>query len=395
MKVIKKRVASRNPKVQMLTLELLGQAVEACGLPLHTQVSSKDSIVILSSLVKNRETDAEVKARLTALVQRWGVKFQDSQDILPGFSELYNSLRQAGVSFGQAEAVRSEPLPQAVNLRPIAPASTSTSQRLPSQKLEKLKSDLNVVRENVKVTNEMIDASEPGPAASRNEVLTELTNTLKAMQGKLAKLIESVGDDELVGLGIAVKDEVDAALGKYQELKEGRRAPAKPPVRQAQPASFLDMDLELPSGPKPAPVERPREPPPSNSLPFDIFGSSPAPAPVRATVPDTITFPSPQVPTRFTESRPVPAPSFEAVFAPPPAQPIYQAPPPQTTYSSFQSAPAPAAYSTAPAYGPPLQAPPQPVVHQPRVKHNMGEGMEEGKKSENKPKDLFDDLVQL
>jgi hypothetical protein len=25
----------------------------------------------------------------------------------------------------------------------------------------------------------------------------------------------------------------------------------------------------------------------------------------------------------------------------------------------------------------------------------MGEGMEEGKKAENKPKDLFDDLVQL
>ena len=387
MKVIKKRVASRNPKVQLLTLELLGQAVEVCGLPLHTQVSSKDSIVILSSLVKNRETDAEVKARLTALVQRWGVKFQDSQDILPGFSELYNSLRQAGVSFGQAESARPEPLPQVANLRPIAPSATSSSQRLPSQKLEKLKSDLNVVRENVKVTNEMIEASEPGPAVARNEVLTELTNTLRAMQGKLAKLIESVGDEELVGLGIAVKDEVDAALGKYEELKEGRKLQAKQPTRQQAQPSFLDMDLELPSGPKPAPVERPREPP-SNSLPFDIFGSSPAPAPARPAVPDHLVFPSSQVPNRAPESRP--APAFDAVFAPPPAQPQYQSPP---AYSGFPPATG-LAHNPVPRYEAPMQAPEQPVVHQPRIKHNMGEG-EEAKKAENKPKDFFDDLVQL
>lgn len=383
MKVIKKRVASRNPRVQLLTLELLGQAVEMCGLPLHTQVSSKDSIVILSSLVKNRETDGEVKTRLTALVQRWGVKFQDSQDILPGFSELYNSLRQAGVSFGQAEPVRPEPLPQVTNLRPIAPSSTSSSQRLPSQKLEKLKSDLNVVRENVKVTNEMIEASEPGPAVARNEVLTELTNTLRAMQGKLAKLIESVGDDELVGLGIAVKDEVDAALGKYEELKSGRKQPVK---QQAQP-SFLDMDLELPPGPKPVPVEKPREPPPSNSLPFDIFGS--APAPVHPTVPNSMVFPP--VPPKVPESRPVQAPAFDAVFAPPPAQPLYQSPQPPT-YSGFPPTTG-VGYSPAPGYGTPSQ-PQQPVVHQPRIKHNMGEG-EEAKKTEDKPKDFFDDLVQL
>lgn len=403
MKVIKKKVASRNPRVQLLTLELLGQAVETCGLPLHTQVSSKDSIVILSSLVKNRETDPEVKSKLISLVQRWGVKFQDSQDILPGFSELYNSLRQAGVPFsGVAEVPRpvAEPMPQA----PIRPLASSTPSRIPPQKLTKLKADLGVVRDNVKLTNEMMDASEPGPALTQNEVLSELVNTLRAMQGKLGKLIESVGDEELVGLGIQVKDEVDDALRRYQELREGRKTQGKP--QAAKQMSMLDMDLELPpSAPQTVQVEKPREVAPvsSNPLPFDIFGSTPPP-PLRPMQSDPLVFGAPQVPAFPTDMH---STAFPAAF--PPAQPVaYTAPP--AVPQSYPAAPVQPVYVAAPVqpvYAPPpaqqvsYTAPAQPVQkptypQEPRIKHNMMKGAEENKSADSgKPKDLFDDLVQL
>ena len=59
MMLIRKRIMSKNPKTVYLCLELLEVAANACELNFHTQIASKDFMVVISSLV-SKEIDKMV-----------------------------------------------------------------------------------------------------------------------------------------------------------------------------------------------------------------------------------------------------------------------------------------------------------------------------------------------
>ena len=46
---------SKNPKTLFLTLELLEVASNACELPFHTQVASKDFLMLISALAAREQ----------------------------------------------------------------------------------------------------------------------------------------------------------------------------------------------------------------------------------------------------------------------------------------------------------------------------------------------------
>ena len=55
--IFKKRIQTRNTRIQELTLELLEAATNSCGLPLITQVSTRDFIQILDSMIKDKSVN--------------------------------------------------------------------------------------------------------------------------------------------------------------------------------------------------------------------------------------------------------------------------------------------------------------------------------------------------
>ena len=61
---LKKRITSKNPKVQFLTLELLEFLVNNTSFSFHLQVASKDFLDILSQLYRNPDTDNGVGEKL-------------------------------------------------------------------------------------------------------------------------------------------------------------------------------------------------------------------------------------------------------------------------------------------------------------------------------------------
>jgi len=69
-----------------------------CNLPLHNQVSSKDFITFLLTLLKTKDSP-EVQFKILILIKRWGIRFENKKDILPNFFETYNSLKNSGVIF--------------------------------------------------------------------------------------------------------------------------------------------------------------------------------------------------------------------------------------------------------------------------------------------------------
>lgn len=67
-------------------------------LPIHTQISSKDFITFMLTLLKTKDSP-EVQFKILTLIKKWGVRFENKRDILPNFYETYNSLMKNGVVF--------------------------------------------------------------------------------------------------------------------------------------------------------------------------------------------------------------------------------------------------------------------------------------------------------
>ena len=83
---------------QLIALDLLDYVVVECGLPLHTQISSKDFITFMLTLLKTKDSP-DVQFKILILIKKWGIRFENKRDVLPNFYETYNSLKINRVVF--------------------------------------------------------------------------------------------------------------------------------------------------------------------------------------------------------------------------------------------------------------------------------------------------------
>jgi len=73
------------------------------------------------------------------------------------------------------------------------------------RKYQKLIADMNLVKGNINLTNEIIDGMAPG---KKNETLTDLINTLTAMEPKLFALIGQVENEDVMNTCLLVNDDL-------------------------------------------------------------------------------------------------------------------------------------------------------------------------------------------
>lgn len=206
--LFKKRIVARNPKIQILTLDLLDYLVSQLSLPFHTQIASKDFLLTLSQLYKSRDVDNQVKSRLKDLLTIWYRRFAESKDILPGFYDIYQQLKLGG----EIERVP-ESQPSHFNV-----VGKDSPKKLPESKAEKLKTDLKVVRENINLANDMMRSREN----LNNETLAELINTLRVMETKILSLVERLEDAEVLEICLLVKDDLQDCLQQYEKFKSNK-----------------------------------------------------------------------------------------------------------------------------------------------------------------------------
>jgi len=205
---------NHNPKIQLLTLELLSRAMDSCGFQVHTQVFSKDFISLFISLLKAQGTDNDVKQRLEGLVGKWGERYRGLYGTIPGFLELLEAGNRP-YSEVQLRSYGSE----AEDSRP-----RSVSSVLPTSRLAKLRGDLEVVREHINLANEMIAVGSP---EEPNEALDEVIETLKEMRVRLVKVAEVMEKEEMIGSeGARGRQLVDETLERYTAWKKGHLAKA-------------------------------------------------------------------------------------------------------------------------------------------------------------------------
>lgn len=95
---MKNKLRDINQETQLLALDFLDYSMDDGKMPLWTQVSSKDFLSSLVNLLKTRDAP-EVNERILFLIEKWGKKFEKYKTIIPGFSDIYNHLKDSGIQF--------------------------------------------------------------------------------------------------------------------------------------------------------------------------------------------------------------------------------------------------------------------------------------------------------
>lgn len=73
------------------------------------------------------------------------------------------------------------------------------------RKYQKLVGDMNLVKGNINLTNEIIDGLQPG---EKSETLIDLVNTLTSMEPKLMNLIGQIENEDAMNVCLLVNDDL-------------------------------------------------------------------------------------------------------------------------------------------------------------------------------------------
>jgi hypothetical protein len=81
---------------------------------------------------------------------------------------------------------------------------------------------MNLVKGNINLTNEMIDTSKPIDLKQEDNLVNDMTRTLKDMEPKLFELLSTLEDEEMMQVCLLVNDDLHKTFARYEKLKKGK-----------------------------------------------------------------------------------------------------------------------------------------------------------------------------
>ncbi|WOL02184.1 target of Myb protein 1-like [Canna indica] len=230
-KVLKKRIAHKNSKVQLLSLTLLETVIKNCGDIVHMHVAEKDVLHEMVKIVKKKQPDFHVKEKILILIDTWQEAFGGPRARYPQYYAAYQELLRAGAVF-PPKSERSAPIftpPQTQPLRSYppsvrspdyqneAPESSATSD-FPVLSLTEIQNAGGIVD----VLAEMLNALDPGNREGlKQEVIIDLVGQCRTYRQRVVHLVNTTSDEELLSQGLALNDNLQKVLAKHDAIAAG------------------------------------------------------------------------------------------------------------------------------------------------------------------------------
>ncbi|KAM9746613.1 TOM1-like protein 2 isoform 1-T1 [Menidia menidia] len=276
MRALKKRLSgNKNFREIMLALTVLETCVKNCGHRFHIQVANRDFIdgVLVKIISPKNNPPTIVQDKVLSLIQSWADAFRSSPD-LTGVVHIYEELKRKGIEFPMADLDALSPIhtPQRgtpevdpATMKYIAPASAVTGPPKPAppapaatqtaavpgpitatpEQIARLRSELDVVRGNIKVMSEMLTEMVPGQEdASDLELLQELNRTCRAMQHRVVELISRVSNEEVTEELLHVNDDLNNIFlryERYERYRSGRAAQNNGMLTETTEDNLIDL----------------------------------------------------------------------------------------------------------------------------------------------------------
>ncbi|KAL0904063.1 hypothetical protein M5K25_026134 [Dendrobium thyrsiflorum] len=231
-KGIKKRLVSKNPKVQLLALTLLETVIKNCGDIVHLQVAEKDILHEMVKIVKKKNPDIHVKEKILVLIDTWQEAFGGSRARYPQYYVAYQELLRLGAVFPQ-RSERSAPIftpPQTQPLTSYPPnlRNTNHGEDLPESSAPPPDfptlsvTEIQNARGIMDVLAEMLNALDPGNREGlRQEVIVDLVEQCRSYKQRVMQLVNSTSDEELLSQGLTLNDDLQRVLAKHDAIAAG------------------------------------------------------------------------------------------------------------------------------------------------------------------------------
>ncbi|XP_026071754.1 target of Myb protein 1-like isoform X5 [Carassius auratus] len=257
-RAIKKRIlGNKNFNEVMLALSVLEACVKNCGHRFHVYVSTRDFVesVLVQTILPKNNAPVFLQDRVLSMIQAWSDAFRSSPD-LTGVVTVYEDLRRKGVEFPKAELNGCSPIhtpnrtiesavtahTKSHSVKSTQTQDTETPVTLSPQQMKTLKSELEVVHNNISVMSDLMSQMQPASLEpSDTELLQQLYSMTKDMQGRMVELIPRLSDDErLIEQLLSANDQVNTTFTQYHRFE---RHLNKQSSAQSNPANTNLIDL--------------------------------------------------------------------------------------------------------------------------------------------------------
>uniref|UniRef100_A0A8D3ATS7 Target of myb1 like 2 membrane trafficking protein n=1 Tax=Scophthalmus maximus TaxID=52904 RepID=A0A8D3ATS7_SCOMX len=254
MRALKKRLGgNKNYREVMLALTVLETCVKNCGHRFHVQVANRDFIdgILVKIISPKINPPTIVQDKVLSLIQAWADAFRSSPD-LTGVVHIYEELKRKGIEFPMADLDALSPIhtPQRSDAPQNICCAADTGPVLHDPfdplcfQIARLRSELDIVRGNIKVMSEMLTEMAPGQEeASDLELLQELNRTCRAMQQRVVELISRVSNEEVTEDLLHVNDDLNNIFLRYERYERYRsgRASHNGMLNEATEDNLIDL----------------------------------------------------------------------------------------------------------------------------------------------------------
>uniref|UniRef100_A0ACD5ZJF6 Uncharacterized protein n=2 Tax=Avena sativa TaxID=4498 RepID=A0ACD5ZJF6_AVESA len=226
-KSLKKRIAHKNSKVQLLALTLLETMIKNCGDIVHMHVAERD---ILHEMVKiaKKKPDYHVKEKILTLIDTWQEVFGGAQGRYPQYYVAYQELLRAGTVFPQRldSSVPVFTPPQTQPLQNYPPALRDADREAPESSVQDFPAislaEIQNARGIMDVLSDMLNAIDPSKREElRQEVIVDLVDQCRSYKQRVVQLVNSSSNEELLSQGLTLNDDLQRVLGKHDAIAAG------------------------------------------------------------------------------------------------------------------------------------------------------------------------------
>ncbi|KAI9119216.1 hypothetical protein K1719_009891 [Acacia pycnantha] len=243
-KAIKKKISSKNPVSQMLSLDLLEACTMNCE-KVFSEVASEKVLEDMVRMIDNPQTDHQIRRRALQLIRAWG----ESEDLayLPVFRQTYMSLKgrnmpletdggnSAHVPYSLESHVPEDSLepPESYPV-PVAPLHAMSGSALSSNprslSVEEKKEHLVIARNSLELLSTILNSGAE-PKLLKEDVTVSLLERCMQSLSVMKVIVESTTDDEgTLFEALNLNDELQQVVSKYEELEAAQDPGAQLPL---------------------------------------------------------------------------------------------------------------------------------------------------------------------
>ncbi|XP_078434098.1 ENTH/VHS/GAT family protein [Wolffia australiana] len=237
-KSIKKRLAHKNPNVQLFSVMLLETLVNNCGDHVHKQVIESGILSILVKIVK-KKTDFPVRERIFLLLDAVQTSLGGASGKFPEYYTAYYDLVSARVQFPQRRVTKEEKeaiTDQKPELATGAKDLLNQNSAVPKEENEVKRStmpakpDCSIIQKAesvLEVLQEVLNTLDPkNPEGARDEFTLDLVEQCSFQKQRVMHLVMTSRDEKLVLRAIDLNEHLQKVLTKHDAFIMGGSASA-------------------------------------------------------------------------------------------------------------------------------------------------------------------------